>query len=103
METPRMSLTCFRKTPAICCMTLLSVSGAPLLAQTAAGAESTPAEAVSLPETVVTATRTVQLRRDLAASVDRVDAATLREMGPQINLSEALQRVPGLGVLNPQN
>ena len=56
-----------------------------------------------LPEVVVSATRTPQDRRDVAASVDTVDAATLRQMGPQINLSEALQRVPGLGVLNRQN
>ncbi|MFY9476938.1 MAG: TonB-dependent receptor plug domain-containing protein [Aquabacterium sp.] len=57
----------------------------------------------ALPEVVVSATRTPQERRDVAASVDVVDAATLRQMGPQINLSEALQRVPGLGVLNRQN
>ena len=100
METPRMSLTCFRKTPVICCVTLL---GALPLAQTAFGAEADPADDTPLPEIVVTATRSAQERRDLAASVDRVDAATLRQMGPQINLSEALQRVPGLGVLNRKN
>ena len=71
----------------------------------AMGAQTGPqAEAMAaLPEVVVSATRTPEARRDVAASIDTVDAATLRQMGPQINLSEALQRVPGLGVLNRQN
>lgn len=71
----------------------------------AAGAQSAPdaMPAAALPEVVVSATRTPENRRDVAASVDTVDAATLRQMGPLINLSEALQRVPGLGVLNRQN
>ena len=57
----------------------------------------------SLPVTVVTATRLPQMQQDVAASVDTVDGATVRVMGPQVNLSEALQRVPGLAVLNRQN
>jgi iron complex outermembrane receptor protein len=68
-------------------------------AQTGSGG----AEATDLPEVVVSATRTPEDRRAVAASVDTVDAATLRQMGALINLSEALQRVPGLGVLNRQN
>ena len=91
-----MPLTLFRKTPAICCVTLAAL---PALAQQPSNAVSSEA----LPEVVVSATRTPENRRDVAASVDVVDAATLRQMGPQINLSEALQRVPGLGVLNRQN
>src|SRR5690606_38709920 len=63
--------------------------------------EGEPAQA-SLPVTVVTATRIPQMQQDVAASVDTVDGATVRVMGPQVNLSEALQRVPGLAVLNRQ-
>ena len=57
----------------------------------------------SLPEIVVTPTRSPTTRQDVAASVDVVNASALRVMGPQINLSEGLQRVPGLAVLNRQN
>jgi iron complex outermembrane receptor protein len=57
----------------------------------------------TLHEVVVTPTRAAQARADVAASVDVVNAATIRLMGPQINLSEALQRVPGLAALNRQN
>ncbi len=91
-----MALIHRRKTPIICCVALLPA---------AVGAQTGPqAEAMAaLPEVVVSATRTPEARRDVAASIDTVDAATLRQMGPQINLSEALQRVPGLGVLNRQN
>jgi len=56
-----------------------------------------------LGEVVVSATREPQARREVAASIDVVNASTLREMGPQVNLSEALQKVPGLAVLNRQN
>ena len=90
-----MPFTLFRKTPSICCVTLVAL---PAMAQS--GPEHVSAE--PLPEVVISATRTPENRRDVAASVDTVDATTLRQMGPQINLSEALQRVPGLGVLNRQ-
>lgn len=69
-----------------------------------AGPAQAQAEPVaSLPVTVVTATRSPQAQQDVAAAIDLVDGATIRAMGPQVNLSEALQRVPGLGVLNRQN
>ncbi len=56
-----------------------------------------------LRDVVVSAAREPQARRDVPASIDVVNASTLRAMGPQVNLSEALQRVPGLVVLNRQN
>lgn len=56
-----------------------------------------------LPGLVVTATRTPQAPRDVPASIDVISGATVRMMGPQVNLSEPLQRIPGLGVLNRQN
>src|SRR6185437_8947757 len=60
-------------------------------------------DAGALPATVVTATRVAQPLADIAASVDLVTGAKIRESGPLLNLSESLARVPGLGVLNRQN
>lgn len=40
---------------------------------------------------------------DVPASVDVVDGARVREQQPQVNLSEALSRVPGLVIQNRQN
>lgn len=63
-----------------------------------------PSAAVeALPEVVVSASRTEQRSFDAAAAVTRVDAAQLQSAGPQVNLSEALVRVPGLTVLDRQN
>jgi iron complex outermembrane receptor protein len=66
-------------------------------------APAPPDEAQALPDTVVTAGRVVQNRPDVAASIDVVSGRQVREAGPLVNLSEALARVPGLGVLNRQN
>ena len=52
---------------------------------------------------VVTATRGEARAFDVPASVSTVDAETIRAAGPQVNLSEALARVPGITVLNRQN
>lgn len=68
-----------------------------------AQAEPDPTPSTTLTEVVITATRTPTARQDVAASIDTVPASTLRAMGPQVNLSEGLQRVPGLSVLNRQN
>src|SRR5690606_31402051 len=57
----------------------------------------------SLPAVVVTATRLPQAPADIAASIDVVEADVVRLAGPQVNLSEALARVPGVSVLNRQN
>lgn len=64
---------------------------------------SQSAAAQDLPDVVVTATRTAQPSVDIGASVDAVTGQTLRGAGPLVNLSEALNRVPGLSVLNRQN
>jgi iron complex outermembrane receptor protein len=62
------------------------------------------ASAAAQQETVVvTATRLPQAGFDLPASIDAVDARTLREDNPQVNLSETLNRVPGIVVQNRQN
>ena len=52
---------------------------------------------------VVTATRVPQQGFDLPAAIDSVDARILGEDLPQVNLSEALGRVPGIVVQNRQN
>ncbi|MBY0439263.1 MAG: TonB-dependent receptor plug domain-containing protein, partial [Burkholderiales bacterium] len=67
-------------------------------------AESVPRAApVVLPEVTVTATRVERDPMDLPVSIDTVDQRTIREAGPQVNLSESLGRVPGIAVLNRQN
>ncbi|MES2957017.1 MAG: TonB-dependent receptor [Pseudomonadota bacterium] len=52
---------------------------------------------------VVIGTRTEERRFDVAAAVDVVDGETLRDQQLRVNLSEALQRVPGLVIQNRQN
>ena len=52
---------------------------------------------------VVTATRLPQAGFDLPASIDAVDTRVVREDNPQVNLSETLNRVPGIVVQNRQN
>ena len=56
-----------------------------------------------LPETTVTATRVERESLDLPVSIDTVDARTIREDRPQVNLSESLNAVPGVVVQNRQN
>ena len=73
--------------------------GAP--AQTAA--QSTAQRATVLPEVSVSATRVERDNMDLPLSIDTLDQRTIREANPQVNLSEALSRVPGIAVLNRQN
>ena len=63
-----------------------------------------PAAAQQARETVtVTATRLPQAGFDTAAAIDAVDGRTIREDNPQVNLSETLNRVPGIVVQNRQN
>jgi iron complex outermembrane receptor protein len=52
---------------------------------------------------VVTATRLPQPGFDIPAAIDAVDSAVIREDNPQVNLSETLNRVPGIVVQNRQN
>ncbi|HET7548499.1 MAG TPA: TonB-dependent receptor [Usitatibacter sp.] len=52
---------------------------------------------------VVTATRGEVSAFDAPAAIGAVDASTIRSAGPQVNLSEALDRIPGISVLNRQN
>ncbi|GGX09145.1 TonB-dependent receptor [Pigmentiphaga litoralis] len=52
---------------------------------------------------VVTTSRTEALLKDVPASASVVDGETMRDMRPQINLSESLGAVPGLQIQNRQN
>ena len=55
-------------------------------------------ETVTLPEVSVSATRVERESLDLPVSIDVIDRRTIREAGPQVNLSESLGRVPGIAV-----
>ena len=58
---------------------------------------------VRLPPVVVTATRTEQSAFDVPASIDRVGGETIRDAGPQVDISESLGGVPGLLARDRQN
>lgn len=60
-------------------------------------------QATVLPEVSVSATRVERDSRDLPVSIDTVGRRAIREDNPQVNLSESLNRVPGVSVLNRQN
>ena len=69
---------------------------------TAQQTKSTPAP-VLLPEVVTSATRTARDSFDLPVAIDSVDKSVIREDRPQVNISESLNRVPGIAILNRQN
>ncbi|MBL8511456.1 MAG: TonB-dependent receptor, partial [Betaproteobacteria bacterium] len=73
----------------------------PLLLQGIAQADDS--STATLPRLVVTATRTTQDGFTLPAAIDRIDADTITEGKAQVNLSEVLNRVPGIVVQNRQN
>jgi iron complex outermembrane receptor protein len=62
-----------------------------------------PVAAQTLDEVVVSASRSEQKSFDAPASVQRVGRDTIQSSGPQVNLSESLNRVPGLTILDRQN
>ncbi len=61
------------------------------------------ATAQTLRDLVVSPSRAEQRSFDVPAAVQAVDSDTIRGAGPQVNLSEALNRVPGLTILNRHN
>ena len=61
------------------------------------------AQPVLMPEVVTSATRTARDSFDLPVAIDSIDQRTIQEDKPQVNLSEALNRVPGIVVQNRQN
>ncbi len=69
----------------------------------AQSAGSAPAGRTLAPEVVVSATREEAREFDLPVAIDSVDARVVREDNAQVNLSESLNRVPGIVVQNRQN
>lgn len=59
--------------------------------------------AQTLDPVVVSASRAEQRSFDAPAAIQSVDRDTIENAGPQVNLSESLNRVPGLTILNRQN
>lgn len=59
--------------------------------------------AQTLDEVVVSASRSEQRSFDAPAAIQSIGRASIENAGPQVNLSEALNRVPGLTILNRQN
>jgi iron complex outermembrane recepter protein len=73
-------------------------------AQAQPAASTTPTPAVTAaPAISVTATRVERSPQDVPASLDVIDGRTLGQDNAKINLSESLNRVPGLVVNNRQN
>ncbi len=64
---------------------------------------SLSAQAQTLEEVVVSASRSEQRSFDAPAAVQSVPRETIQAAGPQVNLSESLGRVPGLTILDRQN
>ena len=58
--------------------------------------------AQQLEDVVVSASSAEQRRFDAAGAIESIDRATTECAGPQVNLSEPLNRVPGLTILNRQ-
>lgn len=69
----------------------------------AAQAQSAIEKVEAVEPIVVTATRRAQAGFDIPASIDSLNIDEIQNGQPQVNLSEALQRVPGLVVGNRQN
>lgn len=85
----------FRRTVLAACLVAPVLLPAPVRAQA-----DTP---VLAEDVVVSASRREQSGFDAPAAVQSVNAETIRDAGPQVNLSESLSRVPGVIVLNRQN
>jgi iron complex outermembrane receptor protein len=66
-------------------------------------ATASVASAQTLTEVVVSASRAAQQTFDAPAAVQAVGRDTLEAAGPQVNLSESMNRIPGITVLNRQN
>jgi iron complex outermembrane recepter protein len=60
-------------------------------------------QAQTLRDVVVSASRAEQSSFDASAAVQSIDRTVIEGAGPQVNLSESLNRVPGLTILNRQN
>ena len=74
-----------------------------LISLAVAALAAAPLAAQTLESVVVSASRSEQRSFDAPAAIESVDRDTIQSAGPQVNLSESLNRVPGLTILNRQN
>ena len=74
-----------------------------VLAWALPAAAQTADDPLLLDPVVVTAQRSRQSAFDAPAAISAVTRDAIENAGPQVNLSEALNRVPGISVLNRQN
>ena len=74
-----------------------------LVGATLWGSNAWSQEASLIPEVVVSATRVPQEGFDAPAAVNAVQSASLQTAGPQVNLTEALVRLPGVMASNRNN
>lgn len=81
---------------------MLMAAAVPLDASAQASGDS-PRTAPTAPEVVVSATRDEAREFDLPVTIDGVDGRVVREDNAQVNLSESLNRVPGILVRNRHN
>ena len=81
--------------------TAITAAAAAVAASPAAMAQA--AADPTLDAVVVTATRRAEKSFDVPASIDTIDAATIRVGQPMVNLSETLVRVPGIYAANRGN
>jgi iron complex outermembrane recepter protein len=82
----------------------LAGSAVAALAPATYAQESKPAPLpLLLPEIVTSATRSERDSFDLPVAIDSVDKSVIREDRLQVNISESLNRVPGISILNRQN
>ena len=75
----------------------------PLCVAVAAAAQTPAVDVPSIPQLVISATRVTQGGFTLPMAIDRIDSGVISEAKPQVNLSEVLNRVPGIVVMNRQN
>jgi iron complex outermembrane receptor protein len=66
-------------------------------------ASTAQVQAQALPEVMIQSGRLEQKQFDAPASVFTIDADTLRSSGPQVNISDVLNRAPGVVALNRNN
>lgn len=57
----------------------------------------------TLDTVVISVNRAEQRSFDAPAAIESVDREVIQDAGPQVNLSESLNRIPGLTILNRQN
>ena len=75
----------------------------PLCAAVAAVAQTPAIEVPGISQLVISATRVTQDGFNLPMAIDRIDSGVISEAKPQVNLSEVLNRVPGIVAQNRQN